>query len=207
MNHDRGTYAGWKAWRERGRKRRETLEAGAHVLAYHAFLLGLLAQVWRGSLAQYFWSETAVKIIIVIAGVSAIGLLVFPEQGVQAIKKATNTVGSFLLGKLTAAVLMVIYIVLLPLGYMYGRARFTKLHPGGAGWVQRGDWRRSTWGAKVSEAENDVKQHGTLRRLAWYFIERGNLIILVLVAILLVAVSLSILAHTPYLAPFVYTIF
>ena len=183
------------------------MEAVAHVLAYHAFLLGLLAQVWRGGLAQYSWSDTAVKVIITIAGVSAAGLLVFPEQGVQVIKKTTTTVGSFLLGKFTVVLLMIIYIVLLPLGYVYGRARFTRLHPGGAGWVQRGDWRRSTWGVKASEAEKEIKQHGTLRRLAWYFIERGNLVILALVAILLVAVSLSILAHTPYLAPFVYTIF
>lgn len=68
-------------------------------------------------------------------------------------------------------------------------------------------WRHSTWVAKRSEADEGPSERGTLARTAGYFLARGNIIILLIVAVLLIAVSLSILAHTPYLAPFVYTIF
>ena len=204
---DLESYEGWCAWRQKRQRRNSNLETVAHVLAGQAFLIAIMAQFWRGRLSGYSWSDAGVKTTIGLAVLLGVFLLISPDKGIEFLKKATNGVGAFLLGKITFFILMILYVASLPVGYLFGRRRYVKLHPNSKPWAEGGEWRVSTWSAKASEAEEQVRQRGTLARLAWYFVERGNILILAIVAILLVAVSLSILAHTPYLAPFVYTIF
>lgn len=204
---DRSTYEGWESWLEKKRRRGEVLESVAHVVAYQALLVSLLSQTWRGRLSGYYWSPAGTNLILAVAAATSVLLVMYPDRGVGLIKKATSVLGSFILGRVTAVALVILYVLSLPVGRFVGRKRFVSRHPGGASWAGGGNWRLSTWDKKTVEADATIVQKGTLRRMFWYFIERGNILVLVMVVILLMAVSFSVLAHTPYLAPFVYTIF
>lgn len=204
---DLHTYEGWCTWKERRQRRNNNLETVANVLAGQAFIVAVMAQFWRGKLSGYSWSDTGVKASIGVSLLLGVVLLISPERGVAWLKKVLNGAGAFILGKITFLLLTVLYVMMWPVSRSVGRRRYLRMHPTSSPWVTETNWRVGTWSAKHSEAEEGVRQRGTLARLVWYFLERGNILILVIVAVLLVAVSLSILAHTPYLAPFVYTIF
>lgn len=201
------TYESWDGWRKRKRDRGRTLETAAHVFALQALFLALYAQLRRGPLSGETWSETAAWMILALTGVVNMLLVIYLDRGPALLARISRQTGIFVLGRITTMILMLFYIATLPLSATYGRRRYVQRHRSSAPWVKKSEWRQAIWNQKISEADHDIVRKGTLFRMAGYFIARGNIIILLIVAVLLIAVSLSILAHTPYLAPFVYTIF
>lgn len=202
------TYQSWEMWQLKRTKKRGWLETGAHMVAMQAFFLAAVAQFWRGFLSYETWSHTAGWGVICVAGVLNLLIVVWPERGMELIESVNKRVGIWIFGKITTIILVALYVIFSPLGATFGRRRYVRIHPQSAGWVRREvPWRQSMWVAKLSEADDGPSKRGTLVRTAGYFLARGNVAILLIVAVLLIAVSLSILAHTPYLAPFVYTIF
>jgi len=208
MRKTHGTYQAWELWQSKRAKRRGWIETGAHVVALQAFFLAAFAQLRRGFLSRETWSDTAGWGVLVAAGIVNLLIVIWPERGTEIIASVNKRVGIWIFGKITTVVLVILYVLFAPLGATLGRRRYERMHPQSAPWVRPGaPWRRSMWVAKRSEADEGPSERGTLARTAGYFLARGNIIILLIVAVLLIAVSLSILAHTPYLAPFVYTIF
>jgi hypothetical protein len=177
-------------------------------VALQAFLIAVFAQLWRGFLSRETWSDAAGWSVLVAAGIINTLIVIWPERGTDIIASVNKRIGIWVFGKITTAVLIILYVLFAPLGATLGRRRYERIHPQSVAWVRReAPWQRSMWVAKRSEADEGPSKRGTLVRTAGYFLSRGNIIILLIVAVLLIAVSLSILAHTPYLAPFVYTIF
>jgi len=208
MEQNRQGFDAWEKRRIRRNKRRHLIETAANLVALQAMLVTLFAQTWRGFLSGRTWSEPASWTILAVAGVVNLSLIIWPERGLAWVVAGNKAVGRITLGSVSALILAVLYIVTIPIGTTLGKRRYGLTHPQGAAWVDaKRDWRKSSWVKKTSEADRSVHQRGTLARMTGYFLERGNIVALIIIAVLLLAVSLSMLAHTPYLAPFVYTIF
>ena len=201
------TYRDWDSWQRRKQDRRRILETAAHVVALQALFLALYAQLRRGFLSGETWSETVAWGVLAVAGIVNALLVIYPDRGTALLARISKQAGILVLGRITTILLILFYVATLPFAATGGRRRYVRRHHSSAPWVTKTAWRQAAWSHKTSEADTTIEKKGTLIRMAGYFISRGNIIILIIVAILLIAVSLSILAHTPYLAPFVYTIF
>lgn len=208
---DTSTFEGWETWLEKTSKKRKLLETMAQVIALQALFLAVLAQVWRGKLSGYDWSPGAIRGVIVLAAIINILIVISPDKSIKVIGGFMNLIGAFVLQKITTLALMIIYIIMLPFGATVGKRRYIKRHPQSSPWVlgksEKDSWKKAFWVEKKSEADTKLASRGTLWRMGGYFVARQNVLFLIIIAVLLVAVSLSVLAHTPYLAPFVYTIF
>lgn len=180
----------------------------ANVVASQVTLLALLVQFYRGWLSSYSWSATAVNALLGLVALCTVALLIAPKQTAGFLGRVLKAIGGTVLNTVTRIVLAVVYIAVAPFAYLYGRRRYRSEHPQSVAWIDGTQWQRTGWVAKQSEADTSIhRRRSAVVRLIGHFVAQGNIFLLIITIILLIAVSLSVLTHTPYLAPFVYTLF
>lgn len=197
----------WVAWRERRTRRRATIELCAQAVGSQVLCLSLFAQTYRGHLSHSTYSPYASWAAAGAAVVVAVLFVAHPPTAGALMTRVFRVFGA-VVNAATAVVLATVFVCSWPLAVVVGRRRLRVEHPGSAPWVGTGTWQASRWVPKRSEADAAVgRRRNTLVRLLGYFVARRNLFMLVVTLLLLIAVSLSVLTHTPYIAPFVYSLF
>jgi hypothetical protein len=198
----------WQQCRARRRRRREVVAAAANLFALHALTLGLVLALRHGRLEGLPGAGVISDVVIYAVAAFDLVLLWRPALGTRIAERAVTTTGELVLRPITYTLVTAVWLLIWPLARTVGRRGIRRRHPHIGPWVAGHDWRTSTWTDKTSEADSANRRQGShlLRTLGW-FIERRSFFLLLVVLLLLVAVSLSVFAQTPTLAPFVYSIF
>jgi hypothetical protein len=204
-----GTFDGWSQWRSRRRRRHDAIELFGVVLAIQVLLLALYVQFRRGWFADIAYSEQAATATLAVAGATMVGLFIAPNRVGGWLSRLVHLSGSFIVDWLTGALLVCLYVTLWPGARLRGRRNFLRRHPAAAPWIDpKSPWRRSTWQDKQIEADSgEGRSRSALFRLLAYFVAQRNVFLLIITVIILVAVSVSVVSQTTYLAPFIYTFF
>jgi hypothetical protein len=198
----------WLDRRARRQRRRETIELCAYVVASQVLCFAVFTQFYRGAFAGTRYADVgafgAVAVAIAVAGAAVAS----PGPVGKMLAAAFSRLG-IILRAATAAMVAAVYFVTLPFAATLGRRRFVAEHRHGAAWADRSlPWRTGGWVDKRCEGDGrQQRSRSALFRLLGYFVGRRNVFLLTVTCILLAAVSLSILTHVPYIAPFVYTLF
>jgi hypothetical protein len=200
----------WVQDRQRRESRRRAIESFMTVVGAHVALLSLLLQLRYGLLRHvpgHGGIGTAVMAALPLLSVS---MVVSPTRSIKVAKQALRGLSLAVFGTASKLVLAAVFLLTLPIALVYGRRNLLTRHHVLGPWVspRHGDWSRSEWVPKGSEA---VQANRSSRSPAWrllgYFAAQRNILMLVITAIIIVVLSVSLLSHSPTLAPFVYPLF
>lgn len=201
------TYLEWRSHLQRRQQRRDAVELFGITLAVEVLLFTVYVQFRRGVLADLAIASAGQRVTVVLAVSVLLALLISPVRCGRIIGRFVHVPGSFVIDLITTVALGVVYVVTLPFATLLGRRAYVRRHPHGAAWVSRRHaWRGSTWRVKHIAVETRGGR-GALWRLVGYFVAQRNVVLLLITLVILLAVSLSVLSQSTYLAPFVYTLF
>lgn len=198
----------WRQARAHRRRRAEIFAAVANVLALHLFVLYVFVLFDDGALDDFAFSGSVARLLLTVLAVVDVALVVFPRRALPLVDRAATAAGRFALNTVTRVLLAALWLLVWPLARTVGRRGVVRQHPSMRSWSGSSQWRRPTWVAKVSETEgaNRGSKWQLFRVIGW-FASRRSYFTLVLVVVLLLILGLSVLAQTPTLAPFIYTLF
>lgn len=198
----------WRLLRIRRRRRAESFAVLANVLALHLLVLYVFVLFHDGILSGLGFADKIGWILMPALAVVDAALLLFPGIVLPRVDRAATFAGRFVLTGITRTLLVLLWLVVWPFARTVGRSGVARRHPSMRSWSGFSQWRRPTWTVKVSETECANRGSGLMffRVLGW-FAARRSYFTLVLVVLLLLVLGLSVLAQTPTLAPFIYTLF
>lgn len=198
----------WRLLRIRRRRRAESFAAVANVLALHLLVLYVAVVLQDGALSGFVFADKLGWTLLVTLAVVDAALLVFPRIVMPQVDRVATFAGRSVLIGITRVLLVLLWMAIWPFARTVGRSGVVRRHLSMRSWSGSAQWRRSTWAAKVSETEGANRGSGWMlfRVLGWFAVRRSYFT-LVLVILLLLVLGLSVLAQTPTLAPFIYTLF
>jgi len=199
------------AWAKARRLRDDRRSGRALLVATVAALLMQILLAFQfavGALRHFSFSDTVVSGLLLSIAMTVVSSLIAPMWTSKLLSKLLRMFGERLFTVLTVVVLSVFYVVLLPFGAIWGKRSFLQRHSTGGAWVGHGDWRRTTWTAKQSEADAANRRASTtsLRALK-FFAEQKNWFLLIVATFLILMASFIAFANSPVVAPFIYTLF
>jgi hypothetical protein len=203
------TYQNWHDQIGRRGERRVTSELLASAIAGFILQGALFVQFAFGALRDKSYSADVADALLVTLGIGLVALLITPRKVGMFYRFMAQRVGRKIFSALAILILTALYlVVLMPAGRIFGRRAALARHPQLRSWVNGAPWRMSgTWVAKKANHDAaNTRSQGTVVRLISFLVAQRNWFIVVVALLLLLLTSVLMLANSPVVAPFIYTL-